>query len=227
LTDVTPPKVVPVITTDVPTVPWVGEKPVMPGFTLKFELLVAVPPGVVTLILPAIAVAGTVAVIWVGEFSAKLALCPLKVTAVAPPKFVPITVTTVPTGPLVGEKLETVGAGMTVKLLALDADPPDVVTVIGPVVAPDGTVAVIWVEEFTVKLALVPLNLTELAPVNPVPVTTTVAPTPPVGGEKPEITGVTRKLLVLVAVPPAVVTLIFPVVAGGTVAVIWVAEFTL
>jgi hypothetical protein len=78
-----------------------------------------------------------------------------------------------------------------------------------------------------VKLALFPLNVTELVPVKAVPVTTTAAPTPPDAGEKPEMIGVTRKLLALVAVPPAVVTLIFPVVADGTVAVIWVAEFTL
>ena len=71
----------------------------------------------------------------------KLALTPLKATAVAPVKFVPLIVTLVPTGPLVGVKLVTVGAGTTVKLLALVAVPPAVVTLTGPVVAPAGTVA--------------------------------------------------------------------------------------
>ena len=69
------------------------------------------------------------------------AVTPLKVTAVAPVKFVPLIVTLVPTGPLVGVKLVIVGGLNTVKLLALVAVPPDVVTPIGPVVAPAGTVA--------------------------------------------------------------------------------------
>ena len=71
----------------------------------------------------------------------KLALTPLNATAVAPLKFVPLIVTLVPTGPLVGVKLVIVGAGTTVKLLALVAVPPGVVTRSGPVVAPVGTVA--------------------------------------------------------------------------------------
>ena len=71
----------------------------------------------------------------------KLALTPLNATAVAPVKFVPLIVTLVPTGPLVGAKLVIVGAGTTVKLLALVAVPPGVVTLTGPVVAPVGTVA--------------------------------------------------------------------------------------
>ena len=70
-----------------------------------------------------------------------VALTPLNATAVAPVKFVPVIVTLVPTGPLVGAKLLTVGAGTTVKLLALVAVPPAVVTLTGPVVAPVGTVA--------------------------------------------------------------------------------------
>ena len=71
----------------------------------------------------------------------KLALLPLNVTAVAPVKFVPPTVTLVPTGPLAGVTLAIVGAGMTVKLVTLVAVPPGVVTLSGPVVAPVGTVA--------------------------------------------------------------------------------------
>src|SRR3989442_15829996 len=78
-------------------------------------------------------------------------------------------VTLVPTPPLAGEKLLIVGAGMTVKLLALLAVPPAVVTLIGPVEAPLGTVAAIEVDEFTVKPALTPLNRTALAPVKLVP----------------------------------------------------------
>jgi hypothetical protein len=73
----------------------------------------------------------------------------LKVTAVAPVKFVPLIVTLVPTGPLVGVKLVMVGGGTTVKALLLFAAPPGVVTLSGPVVAPAGTVAWIDVAEIT------------------------------------------------------------------------------
>ena len=76
------------------------------------------------------------------EVTEKVAAAPLNVTAVAPVKFVPLIVTLVPTGPLAGVKLEIVGAlAATVKLLALLAVPPGVVTLSGPVVAPVGTVA--------------------------------------------------------------------------------------
>jgi hypothetical protein len=65
------------------------------------------------------------------------------------------------------------------------------------------------------------LNVTEVAPDRVVPVITTAAPTGPAAGEKPVIAGLRVKVLLLVAVPPGVVTLIFPVVApDGTVAVI-------
>jgi hypothetical protein len=78
----------------------------------------------------------------VSELTVKLALTPLNVTAVAPVKFVPLIVTLLPTGPLVGVKLVIVGGlTTTVNALALVAVPPDVVTLSGPVVAPGGTVA--------------------------------------------------------------------------------------
>ena len=70
-----------------------------------------------------------------------VALTLLNLTAVAPVKFVPLIVTLVPTGPPVGVKLVIVGGLTTVKLLALVAVPPGVVTLSGPVVAPAGTVA--------------------------------------------------------------------------------------
>ena len=71
-----------------------------------------------------------------------VALTPLNRTAVAPVKFVPLMATLVPAGPLVGVKLVIVGGlAVTVKLLALVAVPPDVVTLSAPVEAPAGTVA--------------------------------------------------------------------------------------
>ena len=72
--------------------------------------LVTVPSGVVTLSGPVVAPFGTVAWITIGAVTVKLALTPLNVTAVAPVKFVPLSVTLLPTGPLVGVKLVIVGA---------------------------------------------------------------------------------------------------------------------
>ena len=71
-------------------------------------------------------------------------------TAVAPVKFVPVSVTIVPIGPDEGVKLVIVGVGITVNELVLVAVPPEVVTAITPVVAPVGTVAVMLVADTTV-----------------------------------------------------------------------------
>src|SRR5207249_10053153 len=116
-----------------------------------------------------VALAGTVAEICVAELTVNVALIPLNVTDVAPVKFVPLIVTVVPTGPLEGAKLVMVGGFVTVKELLLVAVPSGVVTLTGPVVAPAGTAAEICVAEFTVKVAVVPLNFTEVAPVKFVP----------------------------------------------------------
>ena len=65
VTVVAPVKLVPPIVTLVPTGPLVGEKPVIVGaeveLTVKLFVLVAVPPGVVTLNGPVVAPVGTVA----------------------------------------------------------------------------------------------------------------------------------------------------------------------
>ena len=67
--------------------------------------------------------------------------------------------------PLVGANDVIVGAPVDVKLVGLFAGPPPVVvTCSGPVVAPAGTVAVIWSFEFTVYTAVVVLNWTDVAP---------------------------------------------------------------
>lgn len=73
----------------------------------------------------------------------KVALTLLNVTPVAPVKLVPLITTELPTAPLDGLKPVIVGSGITVKSVPLVAVPPGVLTTIGPVVAPDGTVAVI------------------------------------------------------------------------------------
>ena len=75
----------------------------------------------------------------------------MKVTAVAPVKLLPVIVTAVSAAPVVGSKLVMDGSGpVTLKLPLLVALPFGVVTVIGPVLEPAGTVAVICVSEPTV-----------------------------------------------------------------------------
>jgi hypothetical protein len=77
--------------------------------TAKEAVLIALPPELVTVILPVAAPTGTVAVIEVGETIEKLALTPLKRTAVTRAKLMPEIVTFVPIGPLIGEKLVMTG----------------------------------------------------------------------------------------------------------------------
>ena len=67
----------------------------------------------------------------------------------------------------------------------LAAVPAGVVTWIGPLVAPAGTVSVIWLAELTVKVAGVPPIVTELAPVSADPLTVTVEPSSPLAGANP------------------------------------------
>jgi hypothetical protein len=186
VTDVTPVNFVPLIATLVPTTPLVGVKPVIVGglTTVKLFALVAVPPDVVTLMGPVVAAAGTVATIVVLELTVNVALPPLNATAVAPEKFVPLIVTELPAWPLCGEKPVIVGGLTTVKLLPLVPVPAAVVTLIGPVVAPAGTVAVIAVADATEKAALTPLNVTAVAPVKLVPLIDTEVPTGPNAGVK-------------------------------------------
>jgi hypothetical protein len=76
-------------------------------------------------------------------------------------------VTSVPAGPLVGVKLVVYGDTRNFWLLGIL--PLGSVTRTYPVVAPGGTVAWIRVEETTVKGAVVPSKVTEVAPVRFVP----------------------------------------------------------
>jgi hypothetical protein len=201
--------------------------------TVKFVELVAVPLGVVTEIGPVVAPEGTVALIRAAFCTVKVAETPLKRTAVAPVKFVPLIWTEVPTGPLVGLNDVIVGAPVvvTVKFVELVAVPLGVVTRIGPVVAPVGTVTVILVPApFTVKPgAFTLLNETAVAPVKLVPLIWTEVPTGPLVGLNDVIVGaapvvVTVKFVELVAVPSGLATAIGPVVApAGTVVVIFCA----
>jgi hypothetical protein len=88
--------------------------------------------------------------------------------------------------------------------------------------------AVIWVEESTVKLAaLTPPKATLVAPVKISPVMITLVPTGPRVGEKLEIAGTKRKATLLASVPLGVTTWTLPLVApAGTVVVISELETT-
>jgi hypothetical protein len=219
-TPVALPKPEPVIVTVVPAGPLVGSKLLMPFRTVKLSVLAAVPEGVVTLTGPVVAPSGTAALIDPADRTVKLvAFTPLKLTAVAPVKVLPEILTIVPILPLVGDRLFIFG--VTRKSVALVSVPPEVVTLILPLVAVVGTVALIVLVETTVKVLLMPLNFTEVTPVKPVPVIVTIVPTGPLEGVKLLIPAPIVKSLPLKTVPPGVVTLIFPVVApAGTVTTI-------
>src|SRR5260221_13233447 len=67
-----------------------------------------------------------------------VAVVPLNLTVLVPwvaPKFVPVIVTAVPTGPFVGDRLVTLGGTRTVNVSAVLASPPTA-TITVPVVAP-------------------------------------------------------------------------------------------
>lgn len=78
-------------------------------------------------------------------------------------------------------------------MLVLDAVPPGVVSEMRPVVAPVGTVAVIFVAELTVKAAVTPWNRTDEVvkpvPLKFVPVIRTEVPIGPTVGVKEVIVG--------------------------------------
>jgi hypothetical protein len=175
-----------VIVTELPTRPLVGLSAVTVGagaVTVKLGPL-AEPPDVVTLTVPVVAPTGTVAVICVALLTVNaVADTVLNFTADAPVRLVPVITTELPTRPLVGLRLVTVGAGaVTVKLGPVTV-PPAVVTLTAPVMAPEGTVAVIFVALLTTYVvAEMPLNFTAVAPVKLVPVRTTELPTKPLVG---------------------------------------------
>src|ERR1039458_2289688 len=93
----------------------------------------------------------------------------------------------------------------TMKRVELVPVPAGVLTAILPVLARVGTVAVIRVEELTVKVADLPLKVTEVAPVKLPPVIVTSVPARPLAGVKLVIQGATGKVVVRVPGPAAAV----------------------
>jgi hypothetical protein len=231
------------IVTVVPIGPLPGVKLVIVGseepVTVKFVALKAVLPPTVTVIFPVVAPDGTTVVMLVVELVMTVVIVPLNLTTLlvwVALKFVPVMVTIVPTGPVVGVKLVIVGGDdpVMVKLAALVAVLPPTVTVIFPVVAPEGTVVVMLVAVLAVTVAAVPLNFTALLEgvvLKFVPVIVTVVPTGPEAGAKEVIVGTgTTKIVKSVALTAGiqfVVTEIFPVAApAGTVTVMLVGVLT-
>src|SRR6187549_2463532 len=112
-------------------------------------------------------------------------------------KFFPVIVTTVPTGPLVGENPIMVGslvsttnsvAGIAVQNKSLYL----VVSINFPVFAPPGTITTSCVVEDDVTVAGNPLNATEFSDAMALkflPVIVTVVPITPLAGENPVTVG--------------------------------------
>jgi hypothetical protein len=157
-----------VIVTEVPAVPDVGFRVVMVGalaFTVNVTPLLATPPTVTTR-LPVVAPLGTGTTMFVALQLVGVPAVPLNVTVLVPwlaPKFAPAIVTTAPTAPDVGLKLEILGVLPTVKVIALLATPPTVTTT-APVLAPLGTGTVIALALQDVGVPAVPLKVTVLDP---------------------------------------------------------------
>ena len=100
---------------------------------------------------------------------------------------VPVTLTLLPTVPMVGEKLVIVGVvdAATVNGELLSPDPDGVVTPIGPVVAPDGTCTTSCVAEADITVAAAPLNVTVFCAsvlLKPEPAIVTMVPAGPCDG---------------------------------------------
>ena len=190
LTVVAPVKLVPVIVTVIPGPAEVGLKDVIVGTGTYVNVPdeVAVPPGVVTEMVPLVPLA-TTAVMDVALTTLKeTAAVPPKLTSVASARFVPVIVTVSPLVADVGVKELITGAGTNVNPASVPV-PSGVVTLILPLV-PLATTAVMDVALTTLnEAAAVPPKLTAVAPVKLVPVIVTVAPGPAEVGVNEVIVG--------------------------------------
>jgi hypothetical protein len=103
----------------------------------------------------------------------------------AVPKLVPVMVTVVPTAPVAGERLATIGTNpLTVKVASLLTMPLEFATTIGPEVAPFGTGTTILFATQLDGLPAIPLKRTAPSTVPKcAPLIVTVAPTAPLPGE--------------------------------------------
>ena len=218
----TVPKLVPVISTAVPSGPATGLRLPIAGVTVKVSPLLASPPTVTTTS-PVAAPSGTVAVIEVSLQLVAVAGVPLKLTVLAPrtaPKLVPAISTDAPSGPESGLRLAIAGA--TVKVTPSLAV-PSTVTTTSPVVAPIGTAARISVSLQLVAVAATPLKLTVLVPCDApkcTPVISTAVPSGPDTGSSEPTDGTGPAVTVNAtrgeATPPTVTTTSPVVAPSGT-----------
>jgi hypothetical protein len=188
-------------------------------------------PPTVTITGPVVAPDGTGTTILEALQDVGVAETPLNVIVLVPwvpPKFAPVIVTEVATGPEVGVRMLIIGVGTkTVKFTPLLSTPLACTTTL-PVVAPDGTRATMLVALQLVGVAAVPLNLTVPLPwVDPklVPVIVTEAPTTPDVGERLLMcgAGTTVKFNPLLDLFETVTTTLPVVAPVGTVATMVVA----
>jgi hypothetical protein len=153
-----------------------------------------------------------------------VAVLPLKLTYPGDvPKFAPVIVTGVPTGPDAGVRFVMLGEfEVTVKYATLLGTPQTLTTTL-PVVAPTGTKTWMLVgPQLVAGAAVVPLNFTVLEPwLAPKldPVMVTGVPTGPLVGLKLVVTGAetTAKETLLLVSPPVWTTTIPEVAPPGTV----------
>lgn len=234
LTAVAPVKFVPLIVITAPASAEGGAKPLIVGVggrIVKGEADRAVPPGVVTLTIPASAPAGSVAVICPSLLTVKVISAAPILTLLTPVKPTPTIASVVPTEPLPGLRRTIFGAVIIVKGAPEAAVPLGVTTLITPVAASAGTVAVICVPLLTVKaVAGVEPNFTAVAPVKLLPVSTTLASTAPLAGAKPVSEGVAlteKSAYGGVPTPDGVRTMIGtrPLTTAGTR--VWICESVL
>jgi hypothetical protein len=231
-------KLVPVIVTGNPAGPEVADKLVIVAreTTVNRTPLLGGSAGIVTTTFPVVAPDGTSTSISLGFQSVGVAAVPLKVTLLVPwlfPKSEPKIETDCPTEPEllpVGvDRNEIEGGDTTVKLIPLLAAPPEYVTTTLPVDAAAGTGTTMLPGLQVAGVAVVPLNVTVVAPwlvPKPDPAIVTEVPAAPVAGDTLVRTGLglSVKACGLVAWPPTVTTT-FPLVdpTGGN-ATIWLSD---
>lgn len=227
LTALTAKKFWPFISTVTPPIAVDGLKELITGGSTKINpSRLAVPPPVVTDILPLDAPGGTTTVIVFDETCVNEARSPPTLTKVTPSRFEPETVTIVPTPTAAGEKESIVGAGKNTKPAAVTVA-AGVVTEITPL-DPLAGMAMIVVEDNTVKdAAATPPKLTALLPNKLVPEIIMVVPIPALEGVKEEMVGGKAKINPgSSAIPSAVVTETLPVSPVPTTALMVLAEIT-
>lgn len=193
------PKFTPLMVTNVPTAPKLGDRLAMlgGGTTVKLTPLLIWPPTE-TITFPVVTFFGAGVTMAVSLQLVGVATTPLKLTVLVPwepPKLDPVIVTGVATPPEVGDRLVMLGGGNTVKLTPLLVW-LFTVTAMFPVAAPFGTKVSILVSLQLEGAARVPSKLIVLVPWDIpklVPVIVTGAPTAPEVDERPVMAGITPK----------------------------------